>query len=155
MINADFFSFRQGAVRIVFSTLLFNLIFVLFLFPSFWLSFQYLNDSFSRDTTLSFFLELKIRDYFFFLKDIIVTMNLGFVLIITLQLLIDYQSLPTLLTRKKSLVFVNLILSTFLLSFDVLTQAFEIILLVIVLEGTIFIRLLNLNFSRYFILCYF
>ena len=155
MINANFFNFRQGAARVVVFTLLFNLIFVLFLFPSFWLSFQYLNDSFSRDTTLSFFLELKIRDYFFFLKDIVVTMNLGFFLIITLQLLIEYQSLLTLLTRKKGLVFVNLILSTFLLSFDALTQAFEIVLLVIVFEGTIFIRLLSLNFSKYLILCYF
>ena len=155
MTNADFFSFRQGAVGTVFLTLLFNLIFVSFLFPSLWLSFQSLNDSFSRDTTLSFFLELKIRDYFFFFKDIVITMNFGFILIITLQLLIDYQSLSTLLIRKKGLTFINLILSTFLLSFDFLTQAFEILLLFIVFEGTIFIRLLNLNFSKYFILCYF
>ena len=155
MTNADFFSFRQGAVGTVFLTLLFNLIFVSFLFPSLWLSFQSLNDSFSRDTTLSFFLELKIRDYFFFFKDIVITMNFGFILIITLQLLIDYQSLSTLLIRKKGLTFINLILSTFLLSFDFLTQAFEIFLLFIVFEGTIFIRLLNLNFSKYFILCYF
>lgn len=155
MINADFLSFRQGAVGIVFLTLLFNLVFVSFLFPLFWLSFQSLNDSLSRDTTLSFFLELKIRDYFLFFKDIVITMNLGFILIIALQLLIDYQSLLTLLTRKKGLMFINLILSILLLSFDVLTQAFEIILLLIVFEGTIFIRLLNLNFSKYFILCYF
>ena len=155
MINADFFSFRQGAVRTAFFTLLFNLIFVSSLFPSFWLSFQSLNDSFSRDTALSFFLELKIRDYFFFLKDIVITVNLGFILIITLQLLMEYQSLSTLLTRKRGLMFINIILSTFLLSFDLLTQAFEIILLFIVFEGTIFIRLLSLNFSKYFILCYF
>ncbi len=155
MINADFFSFRQGAVRTAFFTLLFNLIFVSSLFPSFWLSFQSLNDSFSRDTALSFFLELKIRDYFFFLKDIVITVNLGFILIITLQLLMEYQSLSILLTRKRGLTFINIILSTFLLSFDLLTQAFEIILLFIVFEGTIFIRLLSLNFSKYFILCYF
>ena len=155
MINADFFSFRQGAVVTAFFTLLFNLIFVSSLFPSFWLSFQSLNDSFSRDTALSFFLELKIRDYFFFLKDIVITVNLGFILIITLQLLMEYQSLSTLLTRKRGLMFINIILSTFLLSFDLLTQAFEIILLFIVFEGTIFIRLLSLNFSKYFILCYF
>ena len=155
MIDADFFSFRQSVVRTVLFALLFNLIFVLFLFPSFWLSFQYINDSFSRDTTLSFFLELKIRDYFFFLKDIVVMMNLGFFLIIMLQLLINYQSLLTLLTRKKGLIFVNLILSTFLLSFDFLTQAFEIILLIFVFEATIFIRLLSLNFSKYFIPCHF
>ena len=128
-----------------------NVIFVLFIFPSLWSCFQSFNDSLSRDITLNFFLELKIKDYFFFLKDIVFIMNLSFFLIIMLQLLTKYLNLLSLLTWKKGLMLTNFVLSTFLLSSDILTQILEIALLMAFFEFTIFSRVLTLKFKNHFI----
>jgi Sec-independent protein secretion pathway component TatC len=151
MNNSDFFTFRRGSVSFVFSVSFLNVIFVLFIFPSFWSCFQSFNDSLSRDITLNFFLELKIKDYFFFLKDIVLIINLSFFLIVTLQLLTKYLNLSSLLTWKKGLMLTNFILSTFLLSSDVLTQVIEIALLTAFFEFTIFTRVLILKFKDHFI----
>ena len=151
MNNSDFFTFRRGLASFVFSILFLNAIFVLFIFPSFWSCFQSFNDSLSRDITLNFFLELKIKDYFFFLKDIVFIMNLSFFLIIMLQLLTKYLNLLSLLTWKKGLMLTNFVLSTFLLSSDILTQILEIALLMAFFEFTIFSRVLTLKFKNHFI----
>lgn len=152
MNKSDFFAFYLNVLSFVFFISLLNVALVLFLFPSFWFYFQSLNDSFSRDINLNFFLELKVRDYFFFLKDVVFMMNFGFVLIVALQLLIDYQNLLSLLIWKKGLMLVNFVLSTFLLSSDILTQVFEMILLIFFFEVTIFARVLRLKFKKFFIL---
>lgn len=151
MNNSDFFTFRRGSASFVFSISFLNVIFVLFIFPSFWSCFQSFNDSLSRDITLNFFLELKIKDYFFFLKDIVFIMNLSFFLIIMLQLLTKYLNLLSLLTWKKGLMLTNFVLSTFLLSSDILTQILEIALLMAFFEFTIFSRVLTLKFKNHFI----
>lgn len=153
MHKSDFFLFHQGVISFTFFVLLLNLVFVVFLFPSFWFHFQYFNESFSHDINLTFFLELKIKDYFHFLKDIVLTMNFGFGLIFALQVLINHQSFPNLLTWKKGFILTNFILSTFFLSSDILTQTFEITLLIFFFEATIFTRVLTLKFKKYFI-CY-
>lgn len=150
MNKSDFFFFCQGVISFTFFILLLNVVFVLFLFPSFWFYFQSFNESFSQDINLIFFLELKIKDYFFFLKDIVLTINFGFGLIFALQVLINHQNFLSLLTWKKGLLLTNFILSTFLLSSDILTQIFEITLLVIFIEITIFARVSSLKFNKYF-----
>lgn len=149
MNNSDFFTFRRGLATLVFSISFLNVIFVLFIFPSFWFCFQSFNDSLSSDITLNFFLELKIKDYFFFLKDIVFIINLSFFLIISLQLLTKYLNLSSLLTWKKGLMLTNFILSTFLLSSDMLTQVIEIALLMAFFEFTIFTRVLTLKFKNH------
>lgn len=151
MNSSDFFIFRRGLISLVLSISFFNAAFVLFIFPSFWSCFQSFNDSLSRDITLNFFLELKIKDYFFFLKDIVFIINLSFFLILTLQLLTRYLNLLSLLTWKKGLMLTNFILSTFLLSSDMLTQVIEITLLTAFFELTIFTRVLTLKFKNHFI----
>ena len=151
MNDSDFFTFCRGSASLVFSILFLNVVFVLLIFPSFWSIFQSFNDSLSRDITLNFFLELKIKDYFLFLKDIVFIINLSFFLIITLQLLTKCLNLLSLLTWKKGLMFANFILSTFLLSSDMLTQVIEIALLTAFFEFTIFTRVLILKFKSHFI----
>lgn len=151
MNKSNFSTFCRGLNSFIFFILLSNVAFVIFLFPSFWFYFQSFNESLSQDVSLSFFLELKIKDYFLFLKSVVLTMNLGFILIFALQLLIDSQNLLSLLTWKKGLILTNFILSTFLLSSDLLTQVFEIILLTIFLEVTIFARILTLKFRKFFV----
>ena len=151
MNNSEFFTFRRGSVSFVFSISSLNAIFVLFIFPSFWSYFQSFNDNLSRDITLNFFLELKIKDYFFFLKDLVFIINLSFFLILMLQLLTKYLNLLSLLIWKKGLMLTNFILSTFLLSSDMLTQVIEIALLTAFFEFTIFIRVLTLKFKNHFI----
>lgn len=153
MNNSDFLTFRRGSLNLVFSISFLNATFVLFIFPSFWSYFQFLNNSLSTDSTLNFFLELKIKDYFFFLKDIIFIINFSFVLIIGLQLLTNYQNLLSLLTWKKSLMLANFVLSTFLLSSDMLTQVIEIASLMAFFEFTILTRVLTLKFRNHSIFC--
>jgi hypothetical protein len=150
MNSSDFFTFCRGLATLVFSVSFLNATFILFIFPSFWSSFQSFNDSLSRDITLNFFLELKIKDYLFFLKDIVLIINLSFFLIVTLQLLAKYLNLLSLLTWKKGLMLANFILSTFLLSSDLLTQVIEIALLTAFFEFTIFARVLTLKFKNHF-----
>lgn len=151
MNNSDFFTFRRGSANFVFSISSLNAIFVLFIFPSFWSYFQSFNDNLSRDITLNFFLELKIKDYFFFLKDLVFIINLSFFLILILQLLTKYLNLLSLLIWKKGLMLTNFILSTFLLSSDMLTQVIEIASLTAFFEFTIFTRVLTLKFKNHFI----
>lgn len=126
-----------------------NTLFLLLLFPNCWTFFESFNNSSSADTTLKFFLELKVKDYVSFLRAFLYTSNIGLSLTLVLHLFLNYQSLKSLLKWKKLIIFLNIFFATLFGPSDSFSQLFDVALLSFFFEVTLFLSILDFKSKKY------
>jgi sec-independent protein translocase protein TatC len=137
--------------------IVFNLIFFFIIFPKLWSFFYYFNFT-QEPQTISFFLELRVQDYFKFVLDFISTINFFILLFYILFIFILFFGFQKLLYWKKLFLFINLVFATLLSPPDVYSQIVILFVLTSFLEVIIFIslflyqlqnKLININKASY------
>lgn len=146
--RSEFRLFDNGVFRIVLVLCSLNILLLLFLFPSYWNFFASFNETPIIDTTLKFFLELKVKDYIAFLKSLLYTTNVGLVLSFLFFSFLHSQDFRKLLYWKKFYLLFNFIFSAIYIPSDVLCQIINILLLNILVELIILIRIIKLKSKK-------
>ena len=144
---SDFILLDEGIMKAATTFFLLNVFFLLLLFPSCWTFFESFNQT-SDDTTLKFFLELKVKDYISFFKNLLYTTNLGLIMTSLLWLFLNNQNFTKLLNWKKLYLFLNFVLATICAPGDVLSQILNIVVLNFFVELTILLRVINLKSKK-------
>ena len=147
---SEFEKLSRMIKRMTFGLCFINVLLLIQIFPNCWGFFESFNSSSSTDTTLKFFLELKIKDYVSFLKSFLYTSNIGLILTFILHLFLKYQSFDDLLKWKKLTLFLSVFLITICGPSDALSQIFGIVLLCCFLELTVFFRILEFKSRKNF-----
>ena len=104
------------------------------LFPSCWAFFEFFNYASTDLTTINFHFELKIQDYLSFLKDFLYSANICLILLLFLNVVIDFLDLKKLLWWKRPLLVSSLTLVTFISPPDFFMQIFDVLLIVTFFE---------------------
>lgn len=127
---------------------LLNLSFLILIFPSCWRFLESFNES-VNESTLQFFLELKIKDYMHFLESLLYIINVCLVLIFALHFLLKFQPLKTLLHQKRLVFFLNLALTIICCPADFTGQLLCMLALWGSVEFTAASRIATSKFRKY------
>lgn len=146
--SSQFISLDKGVFKIIIVFCSLNIYFLLFLFPSCWNFFESFNESPNIDTTLKFFLELKVTDYISFFKSLIYTTNLSLILILILWVFLHNQTFRKLLHWKKLYLFFNFVFATICAPPDVVCQVFDILVLNTLMELVVLTRIFKLKSKK-------
>ena len=129
--------------------IIFNIIFCFYFFPSIWFFFQNFNMCLDSDQNFSFFLELRVYEYFSFLTHFIYLTNTSFGVLVVCVFLFTFPDFKNLIYWKKLFIFLNMVFATLLSPPDVSTQIFIFVFLSILLESLILICLFYSKFEKY------
>lgn len=119
------------------------------LFPNFWIFFESFNNFSDPKTNLNFFLELRIQDYFLFLKNFLYIINACLFSFLCLCFLFYRFGLKNLLAWKKLFIFFNIVFATLLSPPDVYSQLIILLTLTFVFESIIFFYVLQFKISKF------
>jgi len=128
---------------------LFNLLCFMSLFPNFWIFFESFNNIADSKTNLNFFLELRIQDYFLFLKSFLYIVNVCLFSFLCLCFLFNYYGLKNLLYWKKLFIFFNIVFATLLSPPDVYSQLVILFTLTVIFEFIIFAYILQFKINKF------
>jgi Sec-independent protein secretion pathway component TatC len=131
----NFFNFIVTSVVVV---VFFNLLCFLTLFPNFWIFFESFNKLVNKDNILNVFLELRLYDYFLFLKDFIYLTNFCLFFLFVLCFVCFCYGLKFLVHWKKLFIFINIVFATLLSPPDVYSQLLILVVLTFIFEFIIF-----------------
>jgi len=124
---------------------LFNVLSFFYFLPVLWNFFQNFNSTSEVLTSLNFFFELRVQEYFNFVLDFIYCVNLFSLLFLFLVSLTFFFGLSTVLSYKKLFFLLNLIAATFLSPPDVYSQLISFIVLTFSFELFFFFKLYDLH----------
>lgn len=141
------------AIFFLFSlTILFNKVFCFNIFPKIWFFFYDFNKSTETSQTFSFFLELRIYEYFSFLMNFFYLINISFGLFVICVSIFALKNFKKLIYWKKLFIFLNIMFATLLSPPDIYTQLFIFIFLTLLFESLIFVCLFYVKYSKHILL---
>lgn len=129
--------------------IVFNFLSTFYLFPTIWFFFNTFNNSLNLENISSFFLELRIYEYFMFVINFIFTINISIILILIFSFLFLSYGLNFFLYWKKLFIFLNMVFATLLSPPDVYNQLLIFFFLVLVFEFLILIYIFISKFYKY------
>jgi Sec-independent protein secretion pathway component TatC len=134
-------------IIIVFSFLfMINTITCFYLFPSIWLFFVNFNHM------SKFFLELRIQEYFFFVKDFIYLLNESILFSIFLFTFFVFNGFHVLLRWKKLFIFLIMMFSTFLSPPEICSQLLLFFFFMFFFELIVLVYIIIVKFYKYIII---
>ena len=125
-----------------------NLVCFIYLFPNIWFFFETFNSTLTLQVS-NFFLELRIYEYFCFIKDFIYLVNLSFSFLIILFFLFLYYGFKSLIHWKKLFILLNMMFATLLSPPDVYSQLIIFCFLTFILEGLILFFIVMYKLYKY------
>ena len=127
---------------------LLNFSFLILILPNCWRFLESFNES-VNESTLQFFLELKIKDYMRFLESLLYVINACFMLILALHFVLKFQPLKTLLHQKGLVFFLNLALIVVCCPADLMGQLLCMFALWGFVEFTVASQIAMSKFKKY------
>jgi Sec-independent protein secretion pathway component TatC len=123
----------------------FNAFCFLACFPSFWKSYELLNASIGSQTSLNFFLELKLLDYLTFVGEFLYCVNLNIFSFVGLSFILSYCNLKNLSKFGNLLKFASISYVTIISPSDALSQISILIFLTFCFEYQMYQRIIELK----------
>ena len=150
LVVAEYFRLKILLVLLAVCIIAFNLFCFIRLFPNFWFFFESFNNNAANGvTTLNFFLELRIQDYFLFLSSFLRLTNTCLSFLLLVYFLFSFYGLKNLLHWKKLFIFLNIVFATLLSPPDVYSQLLIFSLLTFNFEILVFCYTLYYKICKY------
>lgn len=140
LLKNEYIKMLKVLIVCTFFLIIFNFLFFFLIFPKFWLFFYSFSFSFHESQTLSFFLELRVQEYFNFVINFIYSVNLFILIFFAIFFLILMFGFEKLLYWKKLFLFCNIVFATLLSPPDVYSQLLILFILTFFLEAIIFVN---------------
>ena len=132
---------RFNIISVLFSFYIFNFFCFFCFFSNIWFFFENFNPLDTSNQTVTFFFELKVQEYFYFILDFLYLANSFFLFFLFLIGVINFFGINNLFYLKKLFIFINLLFATLLSPPEISTQLFILILLTIIFEVIVLIYL--------------
>lgn len=141
LIQDEYKKLKKVILLCIFSLIFFNFFFFFVIFPRFWFFFYNFNFSSNSSQTLTFFLELRVQEYFDFVLTFVYSVNLFIFVFFILFIFFVFLGFEKLLYWKKLFLFINIVFATLLSPPDVYSQLSILFVLTFFLEIIIFCNL--------------
>lgn len=138
---------RGFTVKILSLILLINLFSFLYFLPFLWIFFKNFNFDPTLPKSLNFFFELRVQEYFNFVLEFLYLINTLILLFIALLSISYYFGIANIINWKKLIIFLNIMIATFLSPPDVSSQLLIFCFLHLSFEILIFLALYKLKLN--------
>lgn len=145
LYKTEYKKLKKKTQFFTFFILISNFLAIIYVFPLFWRFFEEWN-SFSNNA-FKIYLELKFENYFSYLIDFILFINLSVFILFVGYFLVNQIGTVYFFRIKKFLILINILLATFLSPPEIFFQIFFFFILNILLEFVYIILILNIKIS--------
>jgi sec-independent protein translocase protein TatC len=148
--KSEYFRFQNILCFAIFFIIVSNVLGLYYIFPNIWFFLESFNCSLTLHQSSTFFLELRIYEYFLFTTNFIRVINLSMLFMLSLLIVFLFYGLKNLIYWKKLFIFFNMVFATLLSPPDIYSQLIIFLILTLLLECLICILVVT-NKTRKFI----
>ena len=121
--------FRLNLFIFIVSFYIFNFFSFFFFFSNIWFFFENFNPLETSNQTVTFFFELKVQEYFYFILDFLYLANSFFCFFVFLIWIINFFGINNLFYLKKLFIFINILFATLLSPPEISSQLLLLLIL--------------------------
>lgn len=149
LTSSEYSSYKNKFIFFVLSFILVNFFSIYVFIPYAWDFYNDFNDTSKTIRTLNIYLELRVEDYFKFLSEYLLLVNILFFFIVLLISVLLLCGLEYIFICRKIIIFSNILFATLISPPDVYTQLFILFFLQLIFEITILYSIIVLVWSKY------